>query len=225
MLYSRFDGTRQQRVFFIAFSVSIALSLFGCGDSRPVNAAATAAAPASVDTSASHFTCLGVADESVKAVFPDVSLRDSSGRYSDGGYRRLDCSGEVRANGSADTTVFESLISRKSSAKSRENAYRGPGSERFNVQGAEGASGDVRVMENDRGVSSLITCGDAFVMVTLYADVAPMNGDIKKNAKNLALSMVPWTCNGEVIPGLGQPLSPSLVGESDSPSGSTATST
>ncbi len=219
MVYSWFDVVRQRRAFLVALSAPIALSLFGCGYSRPDTVAATAAAPASVDTSASHFTCPGVADESVKAVFPDVSLRDSSGQYSDGGYRRLDCSGKVSVNGSVSATGFRSLISRKSSEKSHDNDYRGPGSERFAVQGVEGASGDIRVMEGGRGVSSLITCGDALVMVTLYDDVAPMNGDIKENAKNLALSMVPWTCNGEVVPGLGQPLSPSLADESPFPSG------
>ena len=32
--------------------------------------------------------------------------------------------------------------------------------------------------------------------------------NLKGNLINIATSMTPWVCNGEVIPGLGVPLSP-----------------
>jgi hypothetical protein len=56
---------------------------------------------------------------------------------------------------------------------------------------------------------AIITCGDAFVNVSVSLN--PHNtpdGNLKGNLINIAISMTPWVCNGEVIPGLGVPLSP-----------------
>ena len=167
------------------------------------------AVPASVNPLSGQYTCPGVPDASVRLMFKDISLRDVSIPNEDGGFSSLECYGRVGSNESTRKTVFESLIGRKSLVKDHGNDYRGPGSEKFAVEGVDGASGDVRVMPENGGVSSLITCGDAIVLVRIYNDEAAMKGDIKENVKNLALSMTPWACNGEAIPGLGVSLSPS----------------
>ena len=200
--------TRRGRARALSLTVAASVLLTGCGFLRPgaATATATAAAPPSVDPATTDFTCPGLPDTSVKAVFSSISLSPTTIRETDGSVRQLDCWGN-EGNGDG-TTLFFSEFGRETPNHNSHAANRGPGSESFTVPGIEGATGDIRMMSDGQGGSSLITCGDAFILVRMYSHRAPMRGDLKENVKNLALSMTPWACNGETIPGLGMPLSP-----------------
>lgn len=200
--------TTRGRARALSLTVAASVLLTGCGFLRPgaATATATAAAPPSVDPATTAFTCPGLPDTSVKAVFSSISLSPTTIRETDGSVRQLDCWGN-EGNGDG-TTLFFSEFGRETPNHNSHAANRGPGSESFTVPGIEGATGDIRMMSDGQGGSSLITCGDAFILVRMYSHRAPMRGDLKENVKNLALSMTPWACNGETIPGLGMPLSP-----------------
>lgn len=200
--------TRRGRARALSLAVAASVLLTGCGPLRPgaTTATATAAAPPSVDPSTSDFTCPGLPDTSVKAVFSNISLRPTTIRETDGSVRYLECRG--RTGKGEGEPAFYSQLARNTPVLDHSRDYRGPGSESFTVPGIEGATGDIRITPGSQGASSLITCGDAFILVRISPTPPSMRGDLKENVRNLALSMTPWACNGETIPGLGMPLSP-----------------
>ena len=107
---------------------------------------------------------------------------------------------------SGESYLFKSEFGRQvpgSPAGSRTYLYGG--NERFTVDGVADAVGEIHI--DDSIGLAIITCGDAFVNVSFDPYSIP-DGDLKGNLINIAISMTPWVCNGEVIPGLGVPLSP-----------------
>ena len=187
--------------------VLVGVLLGGCGLpwSEPA-APATAVAAASVDPEMESFSGPGVPDSSVRAVAGEVVFDPSGGREKDGAIRHLMCYGKGGESG--DSILFESEFGRQvpgSPAGSRSYLYGG--NERFAVDGVPEAVGEIHI--DDSIGLAIITCGDAFVNVSVSLN--PHNtpdGDLKGNLINIAISMTPWVCNGEVIPGLGVPLSP-----------------
>lgn len=200
-------GSRAHRPPAAAVVLVLVLLLGGCGLpwSEPA-APATAVAAASVDPEAESFSCPGVPDSSVRAVAGEVSFKPSNGREKDGAIRYLTCRGEGGESG--DSYLFKSEFGRQvpgSPAGSRSYLYGG--NERFTVDGVPDAVGEIHI-DGSVGLA-IITCGDAFVNVSVSLN--PHNtpdGNLKGNLINIATSMTPWVCNGEVIPGLGVPLSP-----------------
>ena len=165
-----------------------------------------AAAPASVDPATTTFTCPGVPDSSVEAVLGEVSLSPTMWRSDkDGTVKSLECEGLVHASGDL-SRVFFARFGRNVPGRQPWKFVRIPQgrfSETFDVPGVEGATGTVS--EPGPGTGALITCGDSFILVSLSGR-AHINGDVKANATNLAISLTPWACNGQPIPGLGVPL-------------------
>lgn len=187
--------------------VLVGVLLGGCGLPWPEPAApATAVAPASVDPEAESFSCPGVPDSSVRAVAGEAAFTPSGGREKDGAIRYLKCYGDRGRSG--ESYLFKSEFGRQvpgSPAGSRSYLYGG--NERFTVDGVPDAVGEIHI-DGSVGLA-IIMCGDAFVNVSVSLN--PHNtpdGNLKGNLINIATSMTPWVCNGEVIPGLGVPLSP-----------------
>ena len=192
---------------FVWLWLIVSLGLTACGrsletgkNSHDSNTVGTVAR--SVDPSRGSFTCPGVSDTSVEAMFEDVKLNGSEIRDPSGSIEHLECWGE-----SHGSTVFYSESGRVTPYSDHSHDYRGPGSEKYSVPEIEGASGDYRTMPEGVGASSLIICGDVFVLVRIYSNRAPLKGDLKENVKNISLSMTPWACKGEAIPGIGLTLS------------------
>ena len=78
----------------------------------------------------------------------------------------------------------------------------------FPVAGVVGAKGEV-FLGDDGGGSSIITCGNSFILVSFYP-WQELGDNLDVNLRNLALSMVPWVCQGEPVPGLGADLTPAF---------------
>lgn len=197
---------RRQRRLAVSL-VLVAVLLGGCRLpwSEPA-APATAVAAASVDPEAESFSCPGVPDSSVRAVAGEVAFTPSGGREKDGAIRYLMCYGKGGESG--DSFLFESEFGRQvpgSPAGRNSPIYGLRGREPFVVDGVPDAVGELHISK-DSGLA-IITCGDAFVNVSLNPRNIP-DGDLKGNLINIATSMTPWVCNGEVIPRLGVPLSP-----------------
>ena len=191
----------------VAVVVVVGLVAAGCAV-RGADPALTpiAAAPASVDPASTAFTCPGVPDSSVKAVLGEVSLSPTMWRNDeDGTVKSLKCEGLVPTSGGF-SRVFSARFGRNVPGRQPWEFVQipqGPFSETFDVPGVEGATG--AVSEPGPGTGTLITCGDSFILVSLSGR-AHINGDVKANATNLAISLTPWACNGQPIPGLGVPL-------------------
>ncbi|WP_126412110.1 hypothetical protein [Actinomyces slackii] len=87
--------------------------------------------------------------------------------------------------------------------------------ESFPVPDVPGATGEVRTSKEGGG-AAVIACGDAFI-ATSISPKGKMRGDLKGNLVNLALSITPWACNGEPIPGLNTPLAPATTDPTETP--------
>ena len=182
-----------------------------------LNGSRSVVVPSSVAPSEVGATCPGVPTSSVELVSKGLSFESTMVRE-EGMVRNVRCFGY---GGAKKMKVFYSHYGRNLTGVDVHDlsaAYRASLSrEVFPVSGVEGATGEVLLGE-DGGGSSIITCGDSFVLVSFYPRVQ-FNGDLKVGLRNLALSMVPWVCQGKPVPGLGADLMPAF------PDGSTATST
>ena len=201
----RLQFRRQRRLAVSLVLVGVLLGGCGLPWSEPA-ASATAVAAASVDPEVESFSCPGVPDSSVRAVAGEVVFAPSWGREKDGAIRHLMCYGDSGRSG--ESYLFKSEFGRQvpgNPAGGMSNLYGDESNEPFTVEGVPDASGEVHI-DKDSGIA-IIICGDAFIDVSLDPYTA-RNGDLKGNVINLATSMTPWVCNGEVIPGLDIPLSP-----------------
>ena len=186
----------------LAVVLAVAALIGGCKSpwsSEPAGPA-TAVAAASVDPEGESFTCPGVPDASVQAVTGEATFIPMVYWEKVDALRYLTChaSREHRF-------LFSSEFGRQvpgSPAGSRTYLYGG--NERFTVDGVPEAVGEIHI-DGSVGLA-IITCGDAFGNVSFDPYSIP-DGDLKGNLINIAISMTPWVCNGEVIPGLGVPLS------------------
>ena len=77
----------------------------------------------------------------------------------------------------------------------------------FSVAGVVGAKGEVFLGDEGRG--ALITYGNSFILASFYP-WQELGDNLDVNLRNLALSMVPWVCQGEPVPDLGADLTPAF---------------
>lgn len=203
----------------------VVLSLVGCSRSsemarEPGNSKHTEVTPSGAGPVEGQFTCPGVPDTSVKAIFEDITLKGTEVGGASKSIRYLDCWGY--SGNDRSSIVFYSEVSKVTPYRNHSSDYRGPGSETFSVP-VKGASGDFRTMPEGAGVNSLITCGDVFIFVRIVSNRVPARGDLKTNVKNISSSMASWACKGEEIPGRGVPFNPNLPDASASASTSPET--
>lgn len=193
------------------------LPVSGCflsksGESKPL------AVPSSVAPSEVSSDCPGVPTSSVDLVVEGLSFRPSKVRQS-GVVTNVECYGHNNAH----SLVFYSHYGKNLTGKDvhdLSNAYRvSRPSNTFPVSGVEGAKGEV-ILGDDGGGSSIITCGNSFILVSFYP-WQELGDNLEVNLRNLALSMVPWVCQGEPVPGLGSPLIPAFSSETATASTST----
>lgn len=162
-------------------------------------------------TNGGKFTCPGIPDNSVRAIFAsDIILDDSppQGYRVDHHVSYLSCPGVVSSG--SQRLAFYSQIGYKakgfepwvSSFTYNESSRR----EHFSVPGIGESAGEIR-FGRDGGGTAAIDCGATFVTVTARP-TGQIKGDLKRNLANFAISLTPWACKGEVVPGLDVPLSP-----------------
>ena len=172
----------------------------------------TAVAPSSVAPSEAGAACPGVPTESVSLVAKNLSFRPSKSLQ-----RNSDIVTNVECYGHNDKhlMVFYSHYGKNLEGKDvheLSSAYRASQpNDTFPVVGVVGAKGEV-FLGDDGGGSSIITCGNSFILVSFYP-WQELGGDLDVNLRNLALSMVPWVCQGEPVPGLGVDLTPAFSDE------------
>ncbi len=190
-------------------SAALVLALCGCSpshDSKP-DAVPSSVAPSEVDS-----TCPGVPISSVGLVLEDLHFSPTSFPEPDSDtVRNVECFGSMGNDDDMKTVFFTRFGKNLTGEDVHDNwrAYDGSLSKDvFPVPGVEGAKGEV-LLEKAGGGSSIVTCGDSFILITFFP-VPQLNGDLNVNLRNLALSMVPWVCKGEPVPGLGAPLSPAF---------------
>ena len=169
----------------------------------------SAFAPSSVAPSEVGAECPGVPTTSVDAVAKNLSFRPSKDLR-----RNSDVVTNVERYGHNDKhlMVFYSHYGENLKGKDvheLSKAYRASQpSSTFPVAGVVGAKGEV-ILGDDGGGSSIITCGNSFILVSFYP-WQELGDNLDVNLRNLALSMVPWVCQGEPVPGLGADLTPAF---------------
>lgn len=172
----------------------------------------SAVVPSSVAPSEVGAACPGVPTESVGVVVKNLSFRPSKSLQ-----RNSDIVTNVECYGHNDKhlMVFYSHYGKNLEGKDvheLSSAYQvSQPSDTFPVAGVVGAKGEV-FLGDDGGGSSIITCGNSFILVSFYP-WQELGGNLDVNLRNLALSMVPWVCQGEPVPGLGADLTPAFSDE------------
>jgi len=190
------------------FFVCAVLLVSSCSTLKS-NGLKSAVAPSSVAPSKVGAACPGVPTESVSLVAKNLSFRPSMSLQ-----RNSDIVTNVECYGHNDKhlMVFYSHYGKNLKGKDvheLSSAYQASQpSDTFPVAGVAGAKGEV-FLGDDGGGSSIITCGNSFILVSFYP-WQELGGDLDVNLRNLALSMVPWVCQGEPVPGLGSELTPAF---------------
>lgn len=196
------------RMGWLTFLVCVILLVSSCSVSKS-NGLKSAVAPSSVAPSEAAAVCPGVPTESVSLVAKNLSFRPSKARQ-----RNSDIVTNVECYGHNDKhlMVFYSHYGKNLKGKDvheLSSAYRASQpSDTFPVVGVVGAKGEV-FLGDDGGGSSIITCGSSFILVSFYP-WQELGENLDVNLRNLALSMVPWVCQGEPVPGLGAELTPAF---------------
>lgn len=180
-------------------------------------------------TSGDKFTCPGIPDDSVRAMFNSDVILDGSppqGYRVDHHVSYLSCPG-VMSSGSQRLTFYSEFGYKAkgfepwvSSFTYNDSSHR----ERFSVPGVGDSAGEIRFGQ-DGGGTAAVDCGATFVTVTARPN-GQIKGDLKRNLTNFAISLTPWACRGETIPGLDVPLSPwrAVSGSSQHPESSSTDS-
>lgn len=195
----------------ISFLVCVILSVCSCSSSKSSDLK-SAVAPSSVAPSEAAAVCPGVPTESVSLVAKNLSFRPSKAWQ-----RNSDIVTNVECYGHNDKhfMVFYSHYGKNLKGKNvheLSKAYRASQpSDTFPVAGVVGAKGEV-FLGDDGGGSSIITCGNSFILVSFYP-WQELGRNLDVNLRNLALSMVPWVCQGEPVPGPGADLTPAFPDE------------
>lgn len=201
-------ATMHRRARALSLAVATSVLLTGCGPLRPGVATAMAAAPPSVDPSTSGFTCPGLTDTSVKAVFSSISLHPPS---------------FVRPTARSGT-----WSARATPEKAKENQRSVLSSLGTNRSWIIAAVIEVQVRSVSRCLASRTpratsaqhrearepTASSPVERPSSWYASPPtppsMRGDPKENVRNLIRSMTSWACDGETIPGRRVPLSPTV---------------
>ena len=178
----------------------------GLSDPTPTPTAAVVAPTASLD---GQFTCPGVPDDAVIAMFgPSASI--SPGYSTRAGYlSQLFCTVIVPRNPDITSRTGRALTTRWGQLDEGINpwadAYDAPIEDTFTVEGI-GGTGTVYTSTEGGGAASF-TCEDDYhyVTVSVYPGTG-MRGDLKANLINLTTSMTPWVCQGHTAPGLPAPI-------------------
>lgn len=180
-------------------------------------------------TSGGKFTCPGIPDDSVRTMFTsDVIMDDSppQGYRVDHHVSYLSCPG-VMSSGSQRLTFYSEFGYKAKGFEPWASSYTYNDSsrrERFSVPGIGDSAGEIRFGQ-DGGGTAAVDCGATFVTVTARP-IGQIKGDLKRNLTNFAISLTPWACRGETIPGLDVPLSPwrAVSGSSQHPESSSTDS-
>lgn len=85
----------------------------------------------------------------------------------------------------------------------------------FTIEGVQG-SGDICMNSEGTGGTSMFVCveGTRFITVSIPPR-GEMRGDLEANMIDLTTSMVPWACEGQPIPPLGEGLGDLVWSEAD----------
>lgn len=175
-------------------------------DPTPTPTAAVVAPSASPD---GKFTCPGVPDDAVIAMFgPSVTLGPNFDTRNGYVYLLL-CTATVPVTSEISSRTGLALTVRWGQVNENvdpwADAYHAPIEDTFTVEGI-GGTGTVYTSTEGGGAASF-TCEDNYhyVTVSIYPGTG-MRGDLKGNLINLATSMTPWACQGQTAPGLPAPI-------------------
>ncbi|VEG27897.1 Uncharacterised protein [Actinomyces howellii] len=175
-------------------------------DPTPTPTAAVVAPTASLD---GQFTCPGVPDDAVIAMFgPSVSFLPRFSTNKDDYVTHLFCTVLVppsQSSGRSDMALTTRWGRLDEGINPWADAYDAPIEDTFTVEGI-GGTGTVYTSTEGGGAASF-TCEDNYhyVTVSVYPGTG-MRGDLKANLINLATSMTPWVCQGHTAPGLPAPI-------------------
>ncbi len=192
----------------MGFFVCVILSVSSCSLLKSSDLK-SAVAPSSVAPSEVGAECPGVPTGSVSLVAKNLSFRPSKALQNNS-----DVVTNVECYGHNDKHFMVFYSHYGTNLKGEDvhefsKAYRASQpSNTFPVAGVVGAKGEV-ILGDDGGGSSIITCGNSFILVSFYP-WQELGDNLDVNLRNLALSMVPWVCQGEPVPGLGADLTPAF---------------
>lgn len=178
---------------------------------NPSQAEASVVSPSVSATYGKKFTCPGIPDESVRAMFSaDIILDDSlpQGYRVDRHVSYLSCPG-VMSSGSQRLAFFSEFGYKATGFEPWVSSFTyndDSNRELFSVPGVGDSAGEIRFGQ-DGGATAAVDCGATFVTVTARP-IGQIKGNLKRNLANFAISLTPWACKGETIPGLDAPLSP-----------------
>lgn len=188
--------------------VCLVVSMSGCvvHDNDDISYTSSAAVSSSAAASSTGYSCPGVPNESVEALFGRSVEYVSNPIVEDGVLDKMTCN--VKVNYGSESYSGSGLkVNYTHYRKGIDpwwDGYRASYAGRFSVVGDDGF-GELKLA--DDGGTALYNCGDRYhyVMVSVLPR-SGMRGDLRTNLISLASSMIPWVCQKESIPGLGIPM-------------------
>ena len=188
--------------------VCLVVSMSGCvvHDNDDISYTSSAAVSSSAAASSTGYSCPGVPNESVEALFGRSVEYVSNPIVEDGVLDKMTCN--VKVNYGSESYSGSGLkVNYTHYRKGIDpwwDGYRASYAGRFSVVGDDGF-GELKLA--DDGGTALYNCGDRYhyVMVSVLPR-SGMRGDLRTNLIGLASSMIPWVCQEEQIPGLGIPM-------------------
>ena len=198
------------RIVVLFCAVSFVVVSEGCasGGEKEKNLSSTQAVVSpSVAVSGTDFTCPGVADEAVEAMFGGQIKYHPDTVIEKGVLTKVTCYVDV----DNVSEGYSGVGLRVNSTHYREGidpwwgGYQGGYEGVFSIPGDSGF-GELQ-LASEGGGTVLYNCGDRYhyIMVSVMPR-SGMKGNLKANLINLTSSMVPWMCQGHPIPGLGAPM-------------------
>lgn len=198
-----------KRAIVLCCAASFPIFSGGCalGGEKGDPRSSSAVVSPSVVVEGTDFSCPGVPDKSVEAMFGNPTEYQPNTIVEKGVLSKVACYIDV-------DNVSEGYSGRGlkiNSSHYREGidpwwgGYQGGYAGTFSVPGDSGF-GQLQLADEGGG-TALYHCGDRYHYVLV--SVMPrsgMKGDLKGNLVNLASSMVPWACQGQPVPGLGVPM-------------------
>lgn len=200
----------------LAIIAASGCSVGGChgggsaGASPTVDTSGLAVVGSAWPTSDAHFSCPGIADEAVSAIFgAPVSLGFGGKRYED--YSRImQCVFDVGGDKPAFYVAYGFLGSKWSPAKDGRVRWGGGVDDHYSFEGVDG-EGHVRGAPAEDFHNNVIvygaatfSCGDHVLVVSQKNYTGEYHGDPAANLVNMTRAAVPWLCQGEPIPGDGR---------------------
>ncbi|CAM2750647.1 hypothetical protein ACSL103130_01025 [Actinomyces slackii] len=189
------------------------LALAGCANGGPLGRSSSRSTVPVVATAApdgASYTCPGIPDEAVEAMFgPDSTIVNHFNHIPPW------CIVKIPGRDASVLYIQAWYIYRNKDPWDEPNLSRGQFGSDFSFPGIEGTGKawiDEEVEDDDgsgdqaygvRYGSTVFICGDHYLALSI--DHAPaMQGDLKGNLVNLTQSALPWLCQDQPIPGLDQ---------------------